>query len=143
MVLLYLKCFYLLLYFIIFILYYFILCLQCLQISKKNPVYRILWKEAPSTNNLSVNENRNSYFAFALLASIITICVCLVILVMRKQIQLVIQLFREAGRAISAMPLLLLQPTIVSDFNNIQNNRTVDSRYTLEKIAVVVPRCHP
>jgi len=42
--------------------------------------------------------------------------VLLVILVMRKRIKLVIQLFKEAGKAINSMPLLLLEPLLVSDY---------------------------
>lgn len=38
----------------------------------------------------------------------------LVVLVMRKRIQLVVQLFREAGKAVTSMPVLLLQPVLVS-----------------------------
>jgi hypothetical protein len=45
------------------------------------------------------------------------VIVLLVILVMRKRIKLVIQLFKEAGRAINSMPLLLLEPLLVSDRN--------------------------
>ena len=41
----------------------------------------------------------------------------LVILVMRKRIKLVIQLFKEAGKAINSMPLLLLEPLLVSDYS--------------------------
>jgi solute carrier family 44 protein 1 (choline transporter-like protein) len=37
----------------------------------------------------------------------------LILLVMRKRIQLVVQLFFEAGKAIQNMPLLLLQPVWV------------------------------
>lgn len=40
----------------------------------------------------------------------------LVILVMRKRIKLVIQLFKEAGKAINSMPLLFLEPLLVSDY---------------------------
>jgi hypothetical protein len=36
---------------------------------------------------------------------------------MRKRIKLVIQLFKEAGRAINSMPLLLLEPLLVSDYS--------------------------
>jgi hypothetical protein len=42
------------------------------------------------------------------------VIVLLVILVMRKRIKLVTQLFKEAGRAINSMPLLLLEPLLVS-----------------------------
>jgi solute carrier family 44 protein 1 (choline transporter-like protein) len=33
---------------------------------------------------------------------------------MRKRIELVMQLFREAGKAVCAMPVLLFQPILVS-----------------------------
>jgi solute carrier family 44 protein 1 (choline transporter-like protein) len=38
----------------------------------------------------------------------------LVLLVMRKRLELVVQLFREAGHAVHAMPLLVLLPLVVS-----------------------------
>jgi len=41
----------------------------------------------------------------------------LVLLVMRKRLQLVVQLFREAGHAVHAMPLLVLLPLVVSHFS--------------------------
>jgi len=45
------------------------------------------------------------------------VIVLLVILVMRKRIKLVIQLFKEAGKAINSMPLLLLEPLLVSEYS--------------------------
>jgi hypothetical protein len=45
------------------------------------------------------------------------VIVLLVILVMRKRIKLVIQLFKEAGKAINSMPLLLFEPLLVSDYS--------------------------
>ena len=45
------------------------------------------------------------------------VIVLLVILVMRKRIKLVVQLFKEAGKAINSMPLLLLEPLLVSDYS--------------------------
>lgn len=42
------------------------------------------------------------------------VIVLLVILVMRTRIELVMQLFREAGKAVCAMPALLFQPIYVS-----------------------------
>ena len=41
-------------------------------------------------------------------------CFLLIMLVLRKRIQLVCMLFKEAGKAIGAIPMLLLQPIIVS-----------------------------
>lgn len=56
----------------------------------------------------------NSFLAFAIIATIITIVICLVVLVLRKRIQLVIALFKEAGKALTNMPLLLLEPIVVN-----------------------------
>ncbi|XP_029175076.1 choline transporter-like protein 1 isoform X2 [Nylanderia fulva] len=50
------------------------------------------------------------YFIYAIIMSVVTVIVLLVILVMRKRIELVMQLFREAGKAVCAMPALLFQP---------------------------------
>ncbi|XP_020286444.1 choline transporter-like protein 1 isoform X2 [Pseudomyrmex gracilis] len=58
----------------------------------------------------SEDSSIESYFVYAIIASVVTVIVLLVILVMRKRIQLVMQLFREAGKAVSAMPALLFQP---------------------------------
>lgn len=50
---------------------------------------------------------------YAIAATIVTIMICLVILALRKRIRLVIQLFREAGKALTNMPLLLFEPILV------------------------------
>ena len=42
----------------------------------------------------------------------------LLVLVMRRRLQLVVQLFREAGAAVHAMPLLVLLPLLVRITNN-------------------------
>nr|KAG5709578.1 hypothetical protein BaRGS_001628 [Batillaria attramentaria] len=46
-------------------------------------------------------------------ASVFTLIVLLILLVMRKRIGLVVQLFKEAGKAVARMPQLLLQPFVV------------------------------
>lgn len=55
----------------------------------------------------------NNYLYYAIAATGVTIIVCLIVLVMRKRIRMVVQLFREAGKAISNMPFLLLEPVLV------------------------------
>ncbi|XP_032681859.1 choline transporter-like protein 1 isoform X2 [Odontomachus brunneus] len=50
------------------------------------------------------------YFIYAIIMSVVTAITLLVVLVMRKRIALVMQLFREAGKAVCAMPALLFQP---------------------------------
>jgi solute carrier family 44 protein 1 (choline transporter-like protein) len=61
------------------------------------------------TGNQAV-ERTKTYLAVAIVATLVTVIIWLVILVMRKRIKLVIELFREAGKAISYMPLLLFEP---------------------------------
>lgn len=55
-------------------------------------------------------QRKKSWLAYAIIATILTICIILVIFVMRKRVQLVIQLFKEAGKAINALPHLLIEP---------------------------------
>ena len=42
------------------------------------------------------------------------VIILLILLVLRKRIKLVVQLFKEAGKAVHSMPLILLQPFWVS-----------------------------
>ncbi|XP_063245014.1 choline transporter-like protein 1 isoform X2 [Bacillus rossius redtenbacheri] len=70
---------------------------------KKSAAEKTVDKE---TNGRTVN----AYLAAAIVATVATVLILLVILVMRKRIALVIQLFREAGKAIASMPFLLFEP---------------------------------
>lgn len=80
-----------------------------------------MWKFSKNTMDTQqaneipeVDSRKNyTYLGFAIAATIVTIMVLLIILVMRKRIQLVIQLFKESGKAIAAMPFLLLEPLLV------------------------------
>ena len=56
----------------------------------------------------------NKIKIISIIFQIITI---LVVLVMRKRIALVVQLFKEAGKAVYSMPALLLQPIYVCLFD--------------------------
>ncbi|GFN97324.1 choline transporter-like protein 1 [Plakobranchus ocellatus] len=48
----------------------------------------------------------------AIAVSVVGVILLLILLVMRKRIALVVQLFKEAGRAVARMPQLILQPFI-------------------------------
>lgn len=78
----------------------------------------ILWKrkkDALAVRTADVESEQQSvtsYLAFAIAATIVTVIIWLVVLVMRKRIQLVVQLFKEAGKAVASMPLLLLEPLL-------------------------------
>ncbi|XP_046365305.1 choline transporter-like protein 1 [Haliotis rufescens] len=54
--------------------------------------------------------SENTFLTFSIIASVLTVILLLVILVMRKRISLVVALFHEAGKCISSMPCLLAQP---------------------------------
>ncbi|XP_066581084.1 choline transporter-like protein 1 isoform X2 [Prorops nasuta] len=56
------------------------------------------------------DSSTQAYFIYAIIMSVVTVIILLIILVMRKRIALVMQLFREAGKAVYSMPVLLLQP---------------------------------
>nr|XP_033320907.1 choline transporter-like protein 1 isoform X1 [Megalopta genalis]XP_033320908.1 choline transporter-like protein 1 isoform X1 [Megalopta genalis]XP_033320909.1 choline transporter-like protein 1 isoform X1 [Megalopta genalis]XP_033320910.1 choline transporter-like protein 1 isoform X1 [Megalopta genalis] len=56
------------------------------------------------------DSSQTAYFIYAVALSTVTVITLLIVLVMRKRIALVMQLFREAGKAVYAMPALLLQP---------------------------------
>ena len=50
------------------------------------------------------------WLIYAIVGTVLTAILLLLLLVMRSRLALVIQLFMEAGQAISKMPLLLIQP---------------------------------
>uniref|UniRef100_A0A2H8TS65 Choline transporter-like protein n=1 Tax=Melanaphis sacchari TaxID=742174 RepID=A0A2H8TS65_9HEMI len=72
----------------------------------------VTWKQKSDSEikDLVEQQDVNTYFAFALIATISTIVILLIIVAMRSRIALVVQLFKESGKAIQSMPLLLLQP---------------------------------
>ncbi|CAH1976482.1 unnamed protein product [Acanthoscelides obtectus] len=80
----------------------------------------LLWKDPSKFINQQPSyflpdlDERNSttFLVFAIISSVLTVIVVLIIVVMRKRINLVIKLFEEAGKAIAAMPILLLQPVM-------------------------------
>ncbi|XP_071119389.1 choline transporter-like protein 1 [Haliotis cracherodii] len=52
----------------------------------------------------------DTWMAYASVASVIAIIVFLLVIVLRKRIKLVVQLFKEAGSVFQRIPLLLIQP---------------------------------
>lgn len=58
-------------------------------------------------------ERVTTYLVAAIISTIGTVVISLVIFVMRKRVKLVIQLFREAGKALTDMPMLLFEPLLV------------------------------
>ncbi|XP_046830701.1 choline transporter-like protein 1 isoform X2 [Vespa crabro] len=67
-------------------------------------------KNTPEKENFEEDSSLQAYFIYAIVMSVVTVITLLIVLVMRKRIALVMQLFREAGKAVYSMPALLLQP---------------------------------
>lgn len=55
---------------------------------------------------------RDQFLVGAIIATVVLVLVLLVLLIMRKRIKLVVALFKEAGKAVHAMPLLVLLPLL-------------------------------
>ena len=66
-----------------------------------------LYKKGVDTNR------EKTYLISAIIFTIVSVVIILIIIVMRKRVKLVIELFKEAGKAISDMPLLLIKPILV------------------------------
>ncbi|XP_022173488.1 choline transporter-like protein 1 [Myzus persicae] len=78
----------------------------------------VTWKQKSDSEikDQVAQRDVNTYFAFALIATISTIIILLIIVAMRSRIALVVQLFKESGKAIQSMPLLLVQPMVTFIF---------------------------
>lgn len=74
-----------------------------------------LWIKYAQNKNNPNSERVTTYLVLAIVATCAAIIIALIIFVMRKRVKLVIQLFKEAGKAISDMPMLLFEPFLVSN----------------------------
>ncbi|XP_071837695.1 choline transporter-like protein 1 isoform X3 [Apostichopus japonicus] len=69
------------------------------------------YEELPSHQQLVLDaDNIKTFLIFSICATVFTVILLLVILVMRKRIAFAVELFHQAGKSLSAMPLLLLLP---------------------------------
>ncbi|XP_059470748.1 choline transporter-like protein 1 isoform X2 [Neocloeon triangulifer] len=68
------------------------------------------YRYLPQSQSASETKNLNSYMGYAIAATVISVIVLLLILGLRSRLRLVVQLFKEAGRAITDMPSLLILP---------------------------------
>ncbi|XP_041359407.1 choline transporter-like protein 1 isoform X2 [Gigantopelta aegis] len=59
-----------------------------------------------------VEKRTTEWLVGAIAASVVALIILLILLVLRKRIKLVVQLFKEAGKAVACMPLLLVQPFV-------------------------------
>lgn len=57
-------------------------------------------------------QNERTFLIYAILATVFTVILLLIVLVMRKRVHIVVKLFKEAGLCIRSSPFLLFQPVI-------------------------------
>ena len=50
------------------------------------------------------------WLIIAIVSTVVSVIILLILLVLRKRIKLVVQLFKEAGKAVQSMPFILIQP---------------------------------
>jgi len=63
--------------------------------------------------NITLNvqeENRDAFFWYSIIATVGTVFLLLLVLVMRKRVQLTVELFYEAGKCLTSIPAIFLQP---------------------------------
>lgn len=74
----------------------------------------LLWVKYAEYTKDQDSDRERTYLISAIIATVVAIVITLIIIAMRKRIRLVIELFREAGKAIADMPFLLFEPFLVS-----------------------------
>ncbi|XP_048758552.1 choline transporter-like protein 1 isoform X1 [Ostrea edulis] len=68
-------------------------------------------KEEDNIPLLNVDiDSEQAFLIYSIIATVLTVILLLVILVMRKRISLTVTLFHEAGKCLADVPILLLQP---------------------------------
>lgn len=84
--------------------------------NENDSTFRIHYKVEVDENPDDVIGNRREkmFLALAIISTIITSVLIVMVIFMRKRIKLVIVLFKEAGKAASSMPLLLFEPILVN-----------------------------
>lgn len=55
-------------------------------------------------------QNERTFLIYSIFATIFTVILLLLVLVMRKRVHVVVKLFEEAGRCVRSMPYILIQP---------------------------------
>lgn len=73
-------------------------------------VPRYLYFTYKNSTDHTEREQAKDWLIYASVVSAVAFIILLLLLIMRKRIALVVQLFREAGKAIAKMPLILIQP---------------------------------
>ncbi|XKL64868.1 hypothetical protein PGB90_004954 [Kerria lacca] len=93
----------------------FFICKTCFSIFFSNSKFkfsRMLWKKQKDDVYGLPNDQSSTYFTYAILATIATVIILLLIFGMRKSIHLVAHLFHESGKAVQSMPLIMFQPFV-------------------------------
>lgn len=90
-----------------------------------------LWVKYAEFKREAGADRENTYLTAAIIATILTICIIVVIVLMRNRIKLVIQLFIEAAKALSDLPYLLFEPFLVSCVHSCNHTPSILIKLTL------------
>lgn len=71
-----------------------------------------IYYQSEVQNQYSQNQS-NMFLGLAIASTITSVVLTLTVIFLRKRIKLVIVLFKEAGKAVSSMPLILFEPITV------------------------------
>lgn len=96
-------------YFTGFLVWFVLICVIVVCVAFTAYLW-ILWKDEKNKPGVVAEETTSTYFKNAIAATCFTIIILLLIFGMRKSIHLVSQLFYESGKAVQAMPFVVLQP---------------------------------
>ncbi|KAF6202777.1 hypothetical protein GE061_003180 [Apolygus lucorum] len=74
----------------------------------------VVWRQKKMEQSQSEIDDRlvKTYLAYAIITTVVTVVIFFVVIVMRKRIKLVAELFSEAGKALTKMPLLIFEPLL-------------------------------
>lgn len=75
--------------------------------------FRIHYQSSAVLDQYSENQSK-MFLGLSIAFTIITVVLTLTVILLRKRIKLVIVLFKEAGKAVTSMPLILFEPILVS-----------------------------
>lgn len=97
-------------YFAGFLVWFVLICVVIVSVGFTTYLW-LKWIDARHLGDQPENK-KTTYFVYAILATLATVIILLLIFGMRKNIHLVAHLFEESGKAVQAMPLVVCQPFV-------------------------------
>lgn len=99
-------------YFAGFLVWFVLICVIVVSIGLSTYLWFLWGKEKEHFAVPGQKNNATTYFTYAIISTVATIIILLLIFGVRKSIHLVAHLFIESGKAVQAMPLIVVQPFV-------------------------------